>query len=481
MWVGVSFMRFKDDVLLRQYFSEIDPGPLLTREQEYSLSKEIEKAQNEMLEMCLTSRYGLSELAAHLRYLDTRRRDEDDNDNIESYSKKLDEDSSAELIEQTRQSFIALVAELNGKADIETVKRLSDEVNLSGVIVSGVFQKLKIKYNLLSDYQSKLKTYEKLFDTESMERIEMLCKEVNANPSIRLEVESRTGMGGKRLLLLCRDFGGVRDGLAKLEKDLPEGVTLRDINDLYVGMSQSEFKMKIHKDEFIKKNLRLVINRAKQYQGHGLDLGDLIQEGSLGLIKAVDKFDSSRKTKVATYATWWIDQSIRRAISNKGRPVRIPTHVEELHTQVRKATHELQGNLKRKPFDYEVAEKIGKPVAQLRELQTRAQYPMFLDDVMLSGNTLNEILPSESAENPEEAVERKLRQEKIREILGTLSARTQKIIRMRFGIGELEGAEGMTLEEIAQEMGVTKQAIRIHVDRATQRMQRAARKLYDVE
>jgi len=234
-----------------------------------------------------------------------------------------------------------------------------------------------------------------------------------------------------------------------------------DVKSIYSSIAVSESKASQSKNTLISKNLRLVVSRAKNFTNKGLDFEDLIQEGNLGLMRAIDKFDSSKKTKVSTYATWWIDQGIRRAISNKGKTVRVPTHIEWLETNLKKLEAKMTAELQRPPTLKELADKSGHDIKVLEELRTRANHEVGIDEELSSGMSLSEILPSDPTQNPHLLTEQKLMREKIREILSTLPPRTEKIIRLRFGIGEIPDEEGMTLQSIADIIGITKQGVRV--------------------
>jgi RNA polymerase primary sigma factor len=178
-------------------------------------------------------------------------------------------------------------------------------------------------------------------------------------------------------------------------------------------------------------------------------------------MKAVDKFDSSKKTKVSTYATWWIDQSIRRAISNKGKTVRVPTHIEWMETKLNQASHRLVGKLKRPPTLAELAKEANYSLAAVEDLMIRPQHEVGIDEDLSSGMSLTDILASDPSENPSVIVEQKLLKERIRGILSTMTPKSEKLIRLRFGIGEIPDDEGMTLQQIADVTGITKQGARV--------------------
>jgi RNA polymerase primary sigma factor len=194
-------------------------------------------------------------------------------------------------------------------------------------------------------------------------------------------------------------------------------------------------------------------------------------------MKAIDKFDSSKKTKVSTYATWWIDQSIRRAISNKGSTVRVPTHIEWQQTKLKQLTQKMTGELKRPPTLRELAEASGVELKVLEDLHNRAQHEIGLEEELSSGQSLMDLLSGDATLNPFVIVEQKLMREKIREILATLPPRTEKIIRLRFGIGEVPDDEGTTLQDIANQIGITKQGVRVVECSAFKQLKKKAKRL----
>jgi RNA polymerase primary sigma factor len=253
--------------------------------------------------------------------------------------------------------------------------------------------------------------------------------------------------------------------------------TFEDVKQSLSKIGEFEAKASQYKATLITKNLRLVIARASKLTDRGLDFEDLIQEGNIGLMKAIDKFDSSKKTKVSTYATWWIDQTMRRAISNKGKTVRVPTHIEWMQTKLNQLTQKMTGTLKRPPTLSELAKESDIPLSTLEELQTRAQHEIGIEEELSSGMTLLDVLQRPSEENPFNVVEQKLMREKIREILSTLTPRTEKIIRLRFGIGEVPDDEGTTLQDIANQIGITKQGVRVVECSAFKVLKKKARRL----
>ena len=324
----------------------------------------------------------------------------------------------------------------------------------------------KKKKNML-EYQEVL---ELLRDTElGKEEIEKICDFLEQNGVDILRVTEETD--DDEILLTEEDEVDVEN----IDLSVPEGVSIEDPVRMYlkeigkVPLLSAEEEIELAQrmengDEEAKKklaeaNLRLVVSIAKRYVGRGMLFLDLIQEGNLGLIKAVEKFDYSKGYKFSTYATWWIRQAITRAIADQARTIRIPVHMVETINKLIRVSRQLLQELGREPSPEEIAKEMNMPVERVREILKISQEPVSLETPIgeEEDSHLGDFIQDDHVPVPADAATFTLLKEQLAEVLSTLTEREQKVLRLRFG---LDDGRARTLEEVGKEFNVTRERIR---------------------
>ena len=268
--------------------------------------------------------------------------------------------------------------------------------------------------------------------------------------------------------------------MSKFESDTSLRLYLREIakTDLLTPAEEVELAAKIKKGDkkarthMIRANLRLVVKIAQDYSGYGLPLADLISEGNIGLMKAVERFDPDKGGKLSTYGSWWIKQSIKRALANQSKTIRLPVHMVDKIARMRRISGMLAESIGREPTEDELAEELGIPRQKLALLKRASKHPTSLNAPVYddASGEFSDMIGDERAVNPFEALETKTMHGELSELLGILDERELRIIDARFG---LDGTKPMTLEEVGVEFSVTRERIRQLQNIALAKMRKA--------
>ncbi|MBQ4129557.1 MAG: RNA polymerase sigma factor RpoD [Ruminococcus sp.] len=303
---------------------------------------------------------------------------------------------------------------------------------------------------------------EKLYDTLESSGIEIVEEDIIDD--LNLDVIDIEGVDSEGTSHAVSEGA---DGVDNISIDDPVKVYLKEIGRVPLLTSEEEVELAIRisegdanaKKRLSEANLRLVVSIAKRYLGRGMHFLDLIQEGNLGLIKAVEKFDYTKGFKFSTYATWWIRQAITRAIADQARTIRIPVHMVETINKVKKVSSQLLHQNGHEPSADEIAEELDMPVEKVREIMRVAQEPVSLETPIgeEEDSHLGDFIPDDDAPAPADAASHTMLREQLMEVLDTLTPREEKVLRLRFG---LEDGRSRTLEEVGKEFNVTRERIR---------------------
>ncbi|MDC0255861.1 RNA polymerase sigma factor RpoD [Bacteriovoracales bacterium] len=437
------------------------------------MAKDIEEGEREIILSSLSSTHALKEI---IKLKSKIENSENPLETVKELVRGLDDESSQADIKKTKDKITAVIEKIKdilneSVCDDGTFKPLTEsqkksfqgtaetlaDLTFNRKIINSFVDPVKKYYHQFKELYGQENRIFKFLEVQNREEYKSLYEKIIEDDNFKRKLAKDLFTTDAKIEQLIRNQEDIIRKLRRLSVDA--GMDFDSIQNVYNIILKGEEKADKAKAQLVEANLRLVVSIAKKYTNRGLQFLDLIQEGNIGLMKAVDKFEYRRGYKFSTYATWWIRQAITRAIADQARTIRIPVHMIETINKMVRTSRQLIQELGREPTPEEIAERMDLPVDKVKKVQKISKEPISLETPIgeEEDSSLGDFIEDKKIIAPQDAVMSITLSEQTRSVLSTLTPREEKVLRMRFGIGE---KSDHTLEEVGQDFFVTRERIR---------------------